>query len=164
MEKDPILNSQDFEKEKLDLINKTVIIFNANYDQVLRGDKDKAKLYSGDFIYGKPLELILKAQPELITVSFKELFNLFSASFQTDVKGPVFAHFIKKEPEPETEFLKEFLVDNPGRVFDIYRTYYNLGQDEKGKLLLTYDRYIAPGSEDISTSLIFNLRRLKNNL
>lgn len=166
MEKDSSLRSQDIKKEqeKRNLLNRVVISFNSSYDQVLRGEKDKENLYAGDFIYGKPLEIILKQHPELVTVLFKELLNLFSITFQPDIRGPILSQIIRREPELKTEFLKEFVNEKPGQLFNIDRTYFNLRQDKKGKILLTYDRYIAPGSSDISASAIFNIRRLRNNL
>lgn len=146
-------------------INQLAFDFEKRYQEVARGNKRSEDLYSGDFVYNeKPEKLIIpSSKGKILSVEYLEIFDRFVEIVENDVKDEVpEIEVFKREPEPRTEHLRNFLKFNKGKLLIDLQTTRKLVTEEKNTiLLLTIDRYFRTEGPMIPFSETWTIRKLK---
>lgn len=156
---------QEQEAELTLEINQLVFDFEKRYEEVVRGNKRSEDLYSGDFVYKEePEKLIIQSSKgKILSADYSEVFDRFVEIVENDVQDedPEIEVF-KREPEPRTEHLRNFLKFNKGKVLiDLQTTRKLFTEEENTILLLTTDRYFRTEEPMIPFSETWTIRKLK---
>ena len=146
-------------------INQLAFNFEKRYEEVARGNQRSADLYSGDFVPKvEPEKLIIHtSKGRVLSEDYVEVFDRFVDIIGDDIldEDPQIETFYR-QPEPRTEYLKNFLKFNKGKELLILQTTRKLRTNEENTiLLLTLDRYFKIENSQTPFSETWTIRKMK---
>lgn len=167
-------NDEDFKKiiakqeEDIELayeIDQLAFDFEKKYLEVVEGNKISADLYSGDFVPKvEPKKLIVHtSRGRVLSEDYVEIFDRFVDIIEDDIldEKPQIETF-SRQPEPRTEYLKNFLKFNEGKELLVLQTTRKLRTNEENTiLLLTLDRYFKIDNAQTPFSETWTIRKMK---
>jgi hypothetical protein len=160
-----IIAQQEEDSELEYEIDQLAFDFEKKYFEVVEGNQKSADLYSGDFVPRvEPEKLIIHtSKGRVLSKDYVDVFDRFVDIIGDDMldEDPQIDTF-SREPEPRTEYLKNFLKFNEGKELLVLQTTRKLKTNQENTvLLLTLDRYFKIESSQTPFSETWTIRKLK---
>lgn len=156
---------QEQNAEHIHEIDQLAFNFQKKYFEVSEGKKMSEDLYSGDFAYcEEPEKLIVQnSNGKILKVEYDEVLERFMGILEKDLldEEPSIDVF-KREPEPRTEYLRNFLKFHEGKPLIDFQTVRKLRTTEPNTVLtIAVDRYFRIDGSDTPFSETWTIRKMK---